>query len=126
MDAIETLTVEQIRDYRENGPRTVDDLNDCDIALAALRGEFGAGRFKALQALERIAAAIKARAQTNSPTITVTPEPDRSDISDDALLAGSSKSTADLLTMIAMFHADGDRDAAVAILRSAVARLEDQ
>jgi hypothetical protein len=52
---------ERIRDLRDNGPRTIDVLNDCDMALAALRGEFGAGRLKAEQALARCAERLNAR-----------------------------------------------------------------
>lgn len=48
----ETITADQIRDLRENGPRTIEYLNNCDMALAALRGEFGAGPHRAQKALE--------------------------------------------------------------------------
>jgi hypothetical protein len=57
----ETITADEIRDLRENGPRTTDVLNDCDMALAALRGEFGAGVQLAQQALERCAERIRER-----------------------------------------------------------------
>lgn len=60
-----------------------------------------------------------------SPTIIVTPGP--ADVSDDALLAANGRDRpAELITMIAMFHCDGNRPAAVALLRAAAARLEDQ
>ena len=57
----ETVTADEIRDLRENGPRTIDVLNDCDMALAALRGEFGAGVQRAEQALARCAERIRER-----------------------------------------------------------------
>ena len=57
----ETISADEIRDLRENGPRTIDMLNDCDMALAALRGEFGAGVHRAQQALERCAERIRER-----------------------------------------------------------------
>lgn len=60
-DGDNPISTGQIRELRETGPRTIDVLNDCDMALAALRGEFGAGRHLADQALARCAAAWNAR-----------------------------------------------------------------
>lgn len=58
-----TIDADMIRDLREHGSRTVDVLNACDMALAALRGEYGAGYERARKALDFCAALISERAQ---------------------------------------------------------------
>lgn len=57
----ESVTADEIRNLREHGPRTIDYLNNCGLALAALRGEFGAGPHRAERALAWCADRIRER-----------------------------------------------------------------
>lgn len=63
----ETVSDEQICDLREKGPRTADVLYECDLALFASRGEYGAGVERAALARARCAEMINARAARHAP-----------------------------------------------------------